>query len=107
ESYEMWRRNSEDLTVSDGDDVAADIDQWSQRIDEVNPVANAVRLAELAARERLNVERAQLRYRGEALALEQSSAALLAQKLEQGFHESPAIPVRADDVARTERPGAP
>jgi uncharacterized protein (TIGR02680 family) len=107
ESYEMWRRESEDLSMPAGDDIAADVDQWSQRIDESSPIAVAVRRAELLAREQLNGDRARLEFRCEALTLEQSAAALLERRLEQGFHEPPPMPARADESARSVRPGAP
>lgn len=107
ESYEMWRRESEDLSMPACDDIAADIDQWSQRIDESSPVAGAVHRAELLAREHLNGDRAQLEFRSEALAQEQLAADLLEHRLEQGLHEPPPVPVRADESARSARPGAP
>ena len=107
ESYQMWCRDSNELTLPSDDDIGTDVDQWSQRIDEASPIANAVRQAELDAREHLNEERARLQHRGEALAIERSSAEQVAEKLEQGFHEPPPLPIRTDKAARAARLGAP
>src|SRR5207249_4186856 len=107
ESYEMWRRDSDELTVPSGDDIAADVDQWSQRIDEASPIVNAVCQAELDARGHVNEVRVRLHHRREVLAVERSAVEQVVEKLEQGFQEPPPLPIRSDDSARAERSGAP
>ncbi|HWB14137.1 MAG TPA: TIGR02680 family protein [Pirellulales bacterium] len=107
ESYEMWRRDSEELTMPPADDVAGSFEQWSQRIDEASPIAIAIRQAELNAREKVSDKRAQLQRDIETLVAERSEAEQLLEKLEQGLQEPPSLPIRADEVARTIRPGAP
>jgi hypothetical protein len=90
EAYSMWRRDSDELVVPSSDEIAGDVDNWSQSIDSVGPIVIAVRKAESEARHNLYVERAWLQHRADELAEEQAEAERLAEKFEQGFHEPPA-----------------
>lgn len=107
DSYEMWHRDSDELNMPPGDDMAAGIEEWSKRIEEASPIADAVRTAELAARADVNEEGVRLQHRSESLESERSIAEQLQEKFVQGFQEPPPLPIGVDDAARAAMPGAP
>lgn len=106
-SYEMWRRESEELTMPPSEDLVGIVEEWSQRIDEASPLTTTIRLAERDARESLNAAKVHLQQEINALDAERSEAEQLLQKLQHGFQEPPLLPIGVDAVARSERPGAP
>ena len=107
EAYQMWRRDSDELTMPSDEEISGDIDEWSQRVESPSPIASMLRRAELDARQRVDVLRARLQHRIDEIAVVRADAKALVEKLQQGFHEPPALPSRVNEVARSVRPGAP
>lgn len=107
ESYQMWHRDSDELLMPAEDDLAADVDEWSQQAEDTNPISIALRQAELDARQTLQKGQAQLQQQADALAVEQSELERLAEQLEQGFHAPPVLPLGVAPSARSSRAGAP
>ncbi len=107
ESYRMWCRDSDELTLPSDDEISADLDDWSQRVGEASPISIVLRNAEINARQTQMEKRARLQHQADALEVEQADAEKLAEKMKQGFHEPPPNPFHADESARAARPGAP
>lgn len=107
ESYQMWRRDSDEFIMPSEDDISDALDDWSQDAKDANPMAAALRRAELDARQRLNELQARLQQQIEAAVAERSELEALATKLQEGFDEPPPLPLGADQSARSARAGAP
>lgn len=107
QAYEMWRRDSDELSLPSPDEIAETLDDWSLRPETTNPISVALSQAELRAKEKVSQERIRLEQQADELSVEHHSLAERIEKLEHGFHEPPELPPLTLTDSRTERAGAP
>ncbi|SCZ60066.1 TIGR02680 family protein [Thiohalomonas denitrificans] len=95
------------LHLPDPEAVAAELADWSESLDGVNPAAETVDEAYRVQLRALADERAGVRSRREVLDEERQTWRAERSRLERGEHARPPRPHVRDPAVRAERPGAP
>lgn len=107
EAYEMWRRDSDELVLLSADELAASVEDWSQRPDGTSPVHEAVSRAKLRAQESLSKNRIELQQQSDEWNVQRGTVIERVTRLQHGYHEPPELPLSIDESKRASRSGAP
>ncbi len=107
QSYRMWRRDSDELSLPSEEDFAQDLEDWSHQITTPSPVARILHEAEQAARDALKLEQQEIQAQRDAILAEQSELQTRLSQLESGFQQPPLLPSLANEASRAARTGAP
>ncbi|WP_414939586.1 TIGR02680 family protein [Amycolatopsis sp. cmx-11-51] len=106
-SYRSYLAGTEQLKLSDVDELLDSLDAWTETLAGANPAASAVEEAVLRATAELGRRRAALDAERTAAVNERRAIFDEIARLEAGGHDAPPRPYTRDEAARTGRPGAP
>lgn len=107
DSYRSYSAGTEQIRLSDVDDLLDALDAWTETLAGANPAASAVEEAVLRATAEFGRRQAALD--AERTAAENERRAIVDEiaRLEAGGHDAPPRPYTRDEEARVGRPGAP
>ncbi|MEU3621064.1 TIGR02680 family protein [Amycolatopsis coloradensis] len=107
DAYRSYAASTEQIRLSDVDDLLDALDAWTETLAGANPAASAVEEAVLRATAEFGRRQAALDAERTAAENERRAIADEIARLEAGGHDAPPRPYTRDEEARVDRPGAP
>ena len=100
----MWRRDADELTMLEADEIAEMVVLWSEESEAANPLSIRLSAAAVQAKENLGREQAAVKQRQREMVAEHREVSQRLESLEHGYHEPPApLPATESMVAKIQR----